>query len=170
MSKALSTANSMLSGYGSVSLEDMGYTEIPVSFKGFLPLFGISLAMTATIFASLYLIFKLKKQTPKSFHEIANVVGISSLPMTASFLLNLILGFVFPQFTVFTFLAAALISEVVLYESFRSILEAEKAPILAFAFHCLIQIIVLFIIFQIVFAQTGTAIAEAANNTLRTLF
>ena len=97
-----------------------------------------------------------------SAFTIANVVGVSGLPIATALAVNFILGFILPQFTTFVFLAALLVSLVTLYEGVKTLLGIDNARIAEFAILTLMVCIVLAIASQIAFAQVG----EIVQNTI----
>lgn len=170
-----STTNSLLGGaFGSaVTGAAIPNMKIPTLFQLFFPFLLFALAVSAVVFAAIYILFKIKKQSCKSVYTMANVIGVSTLPIAVALAVNLILGFILPQFTVFLFIAAALIGLVMLYESFKSLFELDKAPITEFAILAAVLCIVLAIASQIALAQIGAMvqgfIMQAAGDGMRGL-
>lgn len=157
-----STTNSMLGSVlgGAMTKQAIPTVEVPVAFDFFPALVVFALAVTAIVFASIYITFKLSKRPSKGFFTVANVVGVSGLPIATALLVNFILGFVLPQFTPFVFLAAMLVSLVALYEGFKTLLERDTPLIAEFAILVLLVSIVFAIGLQFALAQAGNAVQD----------
>lgn len=170
-----STTNSLFGGaLGNVvtggAIPDV---SVPKLFDLFFPFLLFALVVAAVVFATIYTLFKLKIAPGKSLYTIANVIGVSSLPITAALAVNFIIGFIFPQITIFVFLAAMLIGLVTLCEGFKVLFEADKAPIIEFSILIFALCVVLAIASQIAFAQVGAVVEEtimkAAGDGMRGL-
>ncbi|MDD4564400.1 MAG: zinc ribbon domain-containing protein [Eubacteriales bacterium] len=159
-----STTNSLLGdGLGNaLTGKVIPDVEVPILYDLFFPFVLFALVIVAVVFAGIYIGFKLNKKPHKGAFTIANVVGVSGLPIATASAVNFILGFILPQFTTFVFLAAVLVSFVTLYEGVKSILGIDNALIAEFAILVLMVCIVLAIASQIAFAQVG----EIVQNTI----
>ena len=157
-----STVNAMLGGAlgSALTKQAIPSIEIPVLWDLFLPLTLLALAITAVLFVGIYITYKMKKERCKEFAMIANVIGVSSLPMLAALLVNFMIGFVLPQFTMPVFVAGVLVSLVALYDGSKNLFEVKKSPILEFAVLVLLICLVIAIASQIVVAEAGKIIQD----------
>jgi hypothetical protein len=169
-----STSNSLLGALGNaVTSSKIPDMQIPVLFSLFFPFLLFALVVAAVVLAAIYIIFKLKKEPCKSIYTVTNVIGVAGLPIAAALVVNLIIGFVLPQFTIFILLAAALIGLVTLYEGFKTLFAVEKAPVIEFAVLVFVICLVLAIASQIVISQLESmlqdTIMKAAGDGLKGL-
>lgn len=170
-----STTNSLLGGALGNAMTGQAIPDIklPVLFELFAPFLLFALAVSAVIFAAIYILFKLKKQPSKSVYTIANVIGTSALPITAALAMNFVLGFILPQFTLFLLLAAVLTSLTALYEGIKGLFADDTAPLIEFAILAAMISIILAIASQIALAQVGAmvqdTIMKAAGDGVRGL-
>jgi len=164
------TTNPLLGGVLGNAIPDV---KVPISFDLFFPFALFALFIPVVVFAGIYIVFKLNKKPLMGAFTIANVVGVSGLPIATALAVNFILGFILPQFTTLVFLAALLVSLVTLYEGVKTLLEIDNARIAEFAILTLMICIVLAIASQIAFAQVGeivqNTIMKAAGDGLNSL-
>lgn len=169
-----STSNSLLGALGNaLTSSKIPDVQVPVLFSLLFPFLLFALVVAAVVLAAIYIIFKLKKEPYKSIYTVTNVIGVAGLPIAAALVVNLIIGFVLPQFTIFILLSAALIGLVTLYEGFKTLFAVEKAPVIEFAVLVFVICLVLAIASQIAISQLESmlqdTIMKAAGDGLKGL-
>lgn len=103
--------------------------ELPFAFGGYWSLALAAILIFTVEFAVVYLFAVIGKAKPQSPMQILNVVAVSSIPLTAVLVLNLILGLIFPPATVCLLVGAVFVHVLLLYEGMRHFLQEKFSPI-----------------------------------------
>lgn len=103
--------------------------EVSPLYSLFLPLLFVAGLVLALEFAGVYLSFRAAKQQPNSVHNLLNVIGVSTFPLTLVCLANLLLGLIYPAITICTLIIALILHIVLLYEGMKRLTAAKVSPI-----------------------------------------
>jgi hypothetical protein len=152
--------------------------KIPTLYELFWPLILMAVIMLAMEFAGLYLPLLIRKTKPNSPLYVLNVVAVASLPLTASLIVNFVVGLLFPPATICIFAVAIIINMVLLYEGIHKLAEFETAPIWEFSLSVLVICIVCLIVSEMfvgnamnqLINQIVAQIGSAAGSALGKLF
>lgn len=116
---------------------------------------GLVLALE---FVGVYLSFCAAKQKPNSVHNLLNVLGVSTLPLTLACLTNLLLGLIYPTLTICTLVIALIMHIVLLYEGMKRLAVTKGSPIWMLALTTLV--------ICVIFLFSAGSIAESALTDL----
>lgn len=103
--------------------------DISPLYSLFLPFLLVAGLVLALEFAGVYLFVRAAKQQPDSVHNLLNVIGVSTFPLTMVCLANLLLGLIYPAITICTLVIALILHIVLLYEGMKRVAATKAAPI-----------------------------------------
>lgn len=143
---------------------------VPPLFSVFFAFVFVAILMFAVEIGGIYLALKISKKARKPFVNIANTIGVASLPITLGLILNLLFGLIFPPLTLFIFVVALFVHMVMIYEGLRTFADYKTPPIIGIGIIALLLCIVAMIIFEIAlqqgFSTVMNSIMDSATKAL----
>lgn len=112
------------------------------SLDFFLPMALIAIVISGAMISGIYIIFKIKKLTFKSFDVVCNTIGISLLPIISALVINFVFGLFVPQICIYVFAFGILISLIVLYHNLSNVFDTDR-PLIEFSIIMLVVLVAL---------------------------
>lgn len=148
-----STATNLLGGLGNQVAGYLSNLEISFLIELFIPYLIFAIVVTGIVYGGIYFTLKVRKLPSPDIACTLNMLGTSSLPIIIALILNLLLGFVFPQATPFIFVIGVLVSVIFVYETIVTLTNNEHKPIIEIATIVLVVLLVGIIILNITMGQ-----------------
>lgn len=162
------TVNSVVGSSIAGSIAGSEAPQIPMKYfiELFVPLTLLALIVLAAEFAGIYIALKIDHRNPKKYSNVANVVGVASLPLSVALISNLIIGLIYPPATLLVFGTAFLLDMVMIYDGVKNILECEKAPVKEFAIIAALLCLIVLIAFSVGTHQVGQIVQSTINSAI----
>lgn len=125
-----STAKDILCDFGNQIGGYLPNLEISFLIELFVPYFFFAVVVMGAVLAVLYLSLKVRKMPTPDLKSIFNMLGATSLPIVTALIINLIIGFVLPQASIFIFAVGIFVSAIFVYEMLRSFYSDDYKPII----------------------------------------
>lgn len=150
---------------GSYSSELGGYLpnfEMPFLIELFIPFFFLAVVAGGLVFGGLFLSLKVREKPIPDLKSCLNMLGTTSLPIVTALAINLIIGFILPQASIFIFAVGIFVSAIFVYEILRSFYGDDYKPIL----EMLIIAVAVLLASAIFIAITVNIVGNELENTL----
>lgn len=148
-----STATNILGGLGNQVSVYLPNLEISFLIELFIPYLIFAIVVTGIVYGGIYFTLKVRKLPSSDIACTLNMLGTSSLPIIIALILNVLLGFVFPQATPFIFVIGVFVSAIFVYETIATLTNNEHKPIIEIAIIVLVVLLVGIIILNITMGQ-----------------
>lgn len=157
-----STAQEILGDFGNQIGGYLPHLEISFLIELFVPYFFLAVVVIGVVFAVLYLSLRVRKMSIPDLKSSFNMLGATNLPIITVLMVNLILGFVLPQATIFIFAVGVFVSAIFVYEMLRSFYGDDYKPII----EMLIIAVAVLLASAIFITITVNIIGNELENTL----
>lgn len=159
-----STATNILGGLGNQVSGYLPNLEISFLIELFIPYLIFAIVVTGIVYGGIYFTLKVRKLPSSDIACTLNMLGTSSLPIIIALILNVLLGFVFPQATPFIFVIGVFVSEIFVYETIATLTNNEHKPIIEIAIIVLVVLLVGIIILNITMGQITDELKNLLMN------
>ncbi len=136
--------------------------EISFLIELFVPYFFFAIVVMGVVLTILYLSLKVRKMPTPDLKSIFNMLGATSLPIVTALIINLIIGFILPQTSIFIFAVGIFVSAIFVYEMLRSFYGDDYKPII----EMLIIAVAVLLASAIFITITVNIIGNELENTL----
>lgn len=167
-----SVLNSINSVFNSVATNILGDNateylpnlEISLIIELFIPFFIFAVFVSLIAFGGLNISLKIRKMPIPNFKCSLNMLGSTSLPIATALIINLLLGFVFPQTTPLVFAISVFVSVIFVYEMIQSYFNNGQKPVFEIAIIIFIVLLLGIIILKVTINQIADVLQDLFIN------